>query len=168
MNKTPCTSENTEATALPANVCVFGRFGQLSPAAFHSADCWFDSGRKCWVHVSCIINYLRKNSFLLRWNSREQGSESSTRYCFWSTVSKRGTHFEHNFIIDKYSCKMVNTLLSGVFNFSAISHNFNLRSAKRSLWTTAKFVPYWISLLFCCNTMVSSWIFERYTFLQKQ
>ena len=35
-----------------------------------------------------------KKCFLLHWNSSKQRSESSTRCCFSSTVSKRGTHFE--------------------------------------------------------------------------
>ena len=63
MNKIPCTSQNTEAKALPADVCVFGCFGSLSPAAAHSADCWFDSGVKWQIHVSYIVTYLCKNSF---------------------------------------------------------------------------------------------------------
>ena len=81
-----------------------------------------------------LSHIYEKNSFLLCWNSCKQRSESSTRCCFWSTVSKRGTHFEHNFLIDKYSCKIVSTLSSDIFNSSAISRNFNLRSAKTSLW----------------------------------
>ena len=32
------------AKTLPADVCFFGRFGWLSPAAVHSADCRFYSG----------------------------------------------------------------------------------------------------------------------------
>ena len=28
---------------MPADVCIFGCFEQLSPAAVHTADCWFDS-----------------------------------------------------------------------------------------------------------------------------
>ena len=65
MNKIPYASQNMEAKTLPADVCVFGHFGQLSPAAVHSADCWFDSGVK-WIHVSSIIRYLCKNSFLFQ------------------------------------------------------------------------------------------------------
>ena len=56
------------------------------------------------------------------------------------------THFENSFLNDKCSCKMVNTLPSDIFNSSAISRNFNVRSAKTSLWnfllfstTTAEF-----------------------------
>ena len=45
-----------------------------------------------------------KNCFLLCRNSCKQCSESSTRGCFWSTVSKRCTHFEHSFRIDKSFC----------------------------------------------------------------
>ena len=44
-------------------------------------------------------------------------------------------HFEHNFLIDKSSCKKVNTLPSDIFNSSAISCNFNLRCAKTNLWS---------------------------------
>ena len=43
-----------------------------------------------------------------------------------------GTHFEHSFFIDKCSCKMVP---SDIFNSSTILHNFNLQSAKMSLWS---------------------------------
>ena len=39
MNKIPCASQNTEAKTLPADVCIFGPFGQFSPAAVHSTDC---------------------------------------------------------------------------------------------------------------------------------
>ena len=72
MNKIPYPSQNTEAKTLPADVCIFGHFGWLSPAAVYSADCRFDSGVKWWIHVSSIVTYLHKNFFfffffLLRW-----------------------------------------------------------------------------------------------------
>ena len=118
-----------------ADVCIIGCFGRLSPAAVLSADCRFDSRGKWWIYVSSIIIYLCKNSFLLHGNSCKQCSESSARCCFWLTVSKYDTHFKHSFLIDKCSCKMVNTLPSGIFNSSAISCNFNLWSAKMSLWS---------------------------------
>ena len=75
MNKIPCTSQNTEAKTLPADVCFFDHFWQLSPAAVHSADSWFDSGVKWCIHVSSIVTYLCKNTFLLCWNSCKQRSE---------------------------------------------------------------------------------------------
>ena len=81
-----------------------------------------------------VSHICAKKSFLLRWNSCKQCSESSVRCCFRSTVSKRGTYFERSFLNDKFSCKRVNTRPSDIFNFSAISRNFNLRSGKRSLW----------------------------------
>ena len=129
MNKMPCESQNT----LPADVCLFGCLRRLSPAAVHSAVHRFDSGVKWWIHVSSIVSYLCKNSFLLCWNSCKQHSESSTHCCFWSTVSKCCIHFhEHSFLLDKCSCKMVTTLPSDIFNSSAISRNLNLWSAKMS------------------------------------
>ena len=54
-----------EAKTLPADVCVFGHFGWLSPASFHSADCQFDSRVKWWINVSSIVTYLPKNSFFI-------------------------------------------------------------------------------------------------------
>ena len=135
MNKIPCTTQNTEAKTLPADVCAFGCFGLLSPAAVHSADCQFDSEVKWWIHVSSIVTYLCKNPFLLCWNSCKQCSELSIRCCFWSTLSKCSTQFEHSFHNEKCSCRMVNTLPSDVFNSSANSHSFNLWSDKMSLWS---------------------------------
>ena len=58
MNKISCASQNAEAKILPADVCIFGRFEQLSPAAVFSADCRFDSGVKWWIHVTAIVTYL--------------------------------------------------------------------------------------------------------------
>ena len=154
MNKIPCASQNTEDKTLPAYVCVFGHFGRLLPAAVHSADYRFDPGVKWWIHVSSIVTYLHKNSFLLHWNSCKQCSESSMHCCFWLTVSKLGTHFEHNFLI------LNAKLPSDIFNSSAISHNFNLRSVKTSLWsffvfsrTTAEFG--WPE---CWASFVSVWL----------
>ena len=93
-----------------------------------------------------LSHIYKKNSFLLHWNSYKQHSESLMHCCFWLTVSKCGTHFEHSFLIDKYSCKMVNTLSPDIFNSSVMSCNFNLWLAKTSLWnflvfsgTTAEF-----------------------------
>ena len=147
MDKIPCLSQNTEAKSLPADICVFDRFGRLSPAAVHWVDCRFDSGVKWWIHVSFIVTYLRKKSILLRLNSCQQRSESSTRCCFWSTVSKCGTHFEHSFLIDKCSCKMVTT--SDIFNSSAFAYNFNLRSVETS----------WLSfLMFSRTTAKTRWL----------
>ena len=39
MNKMLCASQNTEPKTLPADVCIFGCLGRLSPAAVYSADC---------------------------------------------------------------------------------------------------------------------------------
>ena len=155
MNKIPSASQNTEAKTLPADVCNFGRFGQLSLAAVQSTDSQFDSGVKWWIHVLSIVTYLCKNSFLLRWNSYTQCSESSTHCCFWSIMGKCCTHFEHNILIDKCSCKMGNTLPSDIFNPSTISRNFNLQLAKRvgvfqdNCWI---YVTWAFSIICVCRT----------------
>ena len=86
----------------------------------------------------------RRKSFLPRLNSFKQRSESLTRCCFWSGVSKRGTHFGNNLRIPKDSCKIVNTLPSDIFEVSAISCNFNLRSPKTILWNFVNFSSRWL------------------------
>ena len=132
MNKIPCASQNTKTKALPSDVCIFGHFGQLSPACDNSVDCWFDSGVKWWIHVSSIVINLHKTSL----RCVKTVANTLNRQCiivFWSTVRKHGTHFEHSFLIGKCVRKMVNTLPSDIFNSSAISCNFNLWLAKTSL-----------------------------------
>ena len=81
------------------------------------------------------LSHFCKNSLLLHWISCKQSPESSMRSCFLSTVSKRGTHFENSFLIDKCLCKIVNIQLSDIYNSSAPSRNFNLRLAKTILWS---------------------------------
>ena len=124
---------------LPAEVCIFGHFGQFLPTAVHPADCQFNSRGKWWIHVSSIVTYLHKNSFSLYWNSCKQHSDLSTHCYFELTVSKHCTHCEHSFLIDKCSCKMVNILFFDIFNSSDISCNFNLRLTKTSLWSSFVF-----------------------------
>ena len=135
-----------KAKTLP-DVCVFGCFGRLSPGSVLSAECRFNSRVKRWIHVSSIVTYLHKNSFLLHQNSCKQHSESSTHCCFWLTLSKRGTILEHSSLIDKCSGKMGNTLSSDIFNSSAISGNFNFWSVKTSWWNLLVFsgttVEFW-------------------------
>ena len=106
-------------------------FTSCCPLSWLPIWLWREMVDPCFIH--CPI--FTQNFFLLCRNSCKQRSESSTRCCFWSSVRKRGTHFELNFLIEKCSCKMVNTLPSDIFNSSAISHNFNLRLAKTCLWS---------------------------------
>ena len=143
MNKIPYPSQNTQAKNLPVDVCIFGRFGWLSPAAVHSADCQFDSRVKWWIYASLIVIYLCKN-FLLHWNCCKKNALNHW-YLVFDWLSQYCTDFEHGFFIDKCSYKIVNTLPSDIINFSTISSNFSLRLAKTSLEffmfsrTTAKF-----------------------------
>ena len=138
MSKIPCMSgpseeswrEKFRACPLPADCCVFGRFGRLSPSPLHSADALFDSGVNWWIHVSFIVMYRRKQSFLLRVSSFKQRSKSWIRCCFCSTVSKRGTHLEYNYLTHKFSCTTLNTVPLDIFRMSAISCNFTFRSDK--------------------------------------
>ena len=63
MNKIPCISQNTEAKTLPADGCVFGRFGRLSPTAVHSDDCWFDSRLNGWSMFHPLSHIYAKTPF---------------------------------------------------------------------------------------------------------
>ena len=86
------------------------------------------------MHVLSIVIYLRQNSFfvtLKQW----QTTVWIFNTLFLIDCERRGNHFEHCFLIDKCSCKMVNTLSFDISNSYAISSNFNLRSAKMSLWS---------------------------------
>ena len=83
-------------------------------------------------------------------------SESLIRCCFWSTVSKCGTHFEHSFLIDKCSCKIVNMLPSYIFNSFTISRNFNLRSSQNEFveffgvfWDNCQIWVTWVFSIIC-------------------
>ena len=116
------------AKTFPVDVWVLRR---VLGTAVLSDNGRFDSEVKWWVHVSSIDKYVLKKSFLFRWNSYKQRSESSTRGCFWATVSKRAPTL-NSFLIDKCSCKIGNTLPSDIFNSPAILLNFNLRSANGS------------------------------------
>ena len=97
------------------------------------------SWQPIWLHSEvvdpCFIHYWIFTQKFLFVVLKQLQTESSTCCCFWLTVSKRSTHFAHGFLIDKCSCKIVNALLSDIFNFSALSRNFNLRMAKTSLWS---------------------------------
>ena len=123
--------------------CVFGRFGRLSPAAVHSADWWFDSRVKWWIHVLSIVTYFRQTFFALKQLQTTLWIVEVLLFLidFWS-------HFERSFLIEKLSCKIVNTLSSDIFNSSAIWCNFNLRSAKKFRWVFWRFPRIWITWIF--------------------
>ena len=125
-----------EAKILPVAFCFFSHFGRLLPAAVYSADSQlichetqttkpstdsrFDSEVKWWIHFLSIVTYLRKNSFFMPWNRYKQCSDSSTHCCFWLTVSKHANYFEHSFLIDVCSWKMIEILSSDIFKSTAI------------------------------------------------
>ena len=100
MNKIHCTSQNMEAKTLPADICILGRFGWLSPAAVHSADYQF---------VSSIVTYLCKTPFCCV--KTVANNALNRRDVFDQLWVKHDTHFEHSFLIKKCPCKMVTTLL---------------------------------------------------------
>ena len=69
-------------------------------------------------------------------------------------VRKRRTYFQNNLRIPNDSCIVVNTLPSDIFNVSAISHNFNVRSPKTDCWFPWCGVPITlVKPLLCLNSI---------------
>ena len=62
------------------------------------------------IHVSSIVTYRRKKCDGLCVNMAKHCSESTTRCCYWSIVSERGTHFKKSFL-------MVTLLPSDIFSY---------------------------------------------------
>ena len=84
-----------------------------------------------WSSGTCFIHcYIFTQKFLFVVLKQLQTMFWILDALFWTMI-----HFEHSFLIDKCSCKLVNRQPSDIFNSSAISHNFNLQSAKMSLWS---------------------------------
>lgn len=95
----------------------------------HLTDCRLDPEVKWWSHVSFMVTYRMKKTFLLQLSRSKERSELLTRYCFLPNVSKRGTHY-NGFLMGKLSCKMKWTRSFDIVRMSAISLHFILRFAK--------------------------------------
>ena len=132
MNKIPCKSKKIEAKTLPADACIFGWFGRLSSAAIHSADCqfwlWSEVVDPYFIH--CHI-FIQKILFVVL-KQLETTLWIIDVLLILIDCEQTLHHFEYSFLIDKYSCKMVNTLPSDIFQSSAILCNFNLWLTKTS------------------------------------
>ena len=96
-----------------------------------------------WIHISSIVTYLCKNFFLLCWNSCKQCPESSM-CCFWLTLSKCSTYFEHS-VLSEYTAFWH-------LNSCAISLNF-------SLWSVKEFVEFFVVFRDNCQIWVT-WAFS--------
>ena len=111
MNKIPGASQSIEAKTLPADVCIFGHFGWLSPAAFHSADCRFDSGSM----FQPLSHIYTKTPFCCIETVANNALNCWCVVVFDQLWANAAPTLKHNFLIDKCSCKIMNTLLSDIF-----------------------------------------------------
>ena len=159
MNKIPYISQNTETKTLPADVCVFGRFGRLSPAAIQPADCLFYSGVKWCIYfmhchiftqkLFCCIETVANNALnhwrvvVFDWLWANPAPSLNTALSLTNVLAKWWIH-----------CLLISSTL---LLFHAI---INLWSAKMSLWnilvfsrTTAKFGRPECSASFVCMTI---------------
>ena len=92
MNKISCASQNTKAKILHADVTSLvdlDGFNLLLPTQLTANLTLEWSGGSMF---NLLSHFYAKNSFLFRWNSYKQRSESSTHCCFWLTVSKRNNY----------------------------------------------------------------------------
>ena len=105
----PLESQKTEAITLPANCCVFTRFGAFPPGPTHCFAFFFNSDVQRWNHVSLMVTNWRKKTLGLRLKRAKQLFESRNRWRFWSIVSKRGTHFAVSFLMPRSTCKISTT-----------------------------------------------------------
>ena len=76
----------------------------------------------------------RTKSALLLWNIAKHSIETSSRRCYCSIVSKRGTHLVHSFLMSKFSVNMRWTTFFEMPTMSASSCTFNRRSSNNILW----------------------------------
>ena len=142
---------------------TFGHFGQLSPAAVHSAVGWFNSWVKWCIQVSSIVTFTQNPRFLAL--KQLQTTLSIINALLFLIDCEQTRHqFWTQFLVDEGLCKMGNTLPSDFFNSSAILRYFNLRSAKKGLWSffflvfsgkTAEFRRPERSASICVSTSVS-------------
>ena len=102
---------------------------------FHCFDCSFVSDVKWWTHASARVMNRRKKSALLLWKIDKHSIETSSRRCFCSIVSKRGTHLAHSFLMSKFSVNMWRTALFVMPTMSTRSRSFSRRSSNTILWT---------------------------------
>ena len=152
MNKIPCSSQNIWRP----KPCLLMFASLVALSGFHLQ-------LSTQLTTDLTPYFIHCHTFLLCWNSCKQCSELLTCCCFWSTVSKHGTHFEHSFFLDKCSCKMVNTLPSDIFNSSAISYNFNLQLVKMSLWSFLGQLPNLGDLSVQHHLYLCNYIWSRHT-----
>ena len=150
MNKIPCASQNMEAKTLPADVCIFGHFGRLSPAADHSTDCRFVVEDLSFIHSHIFTQKL----FFVE---LKQLQKSSTHCCFWSTVNKRGIRFDHSFLLKDLHAKwwihcllMPSTLLlshdTSIYNrLKRVYGVFCVFRNNYRIWTTWAFIIIYVN-----------------------
>ena len=95
---------------------------------------FFVSGVKWLAHISSMVMNRRKKSALLLWNIAKHSIETSSRRCFCSIVSKRGTHLVHSFLMFKFSVNMRCIALFEMPTISASPRTFSRRSSNTILW----------------------------------
>ena len=96
---------------------------------------WSEVLDPCFIHCHIFTQKL----LFVALKKLQTTSELSTCCCFGLTVSKRSTHFEHSFLIDKCSCKMVNmspsrSLDQWRLTFPGGRSNLNRTSRLPMLW----------------------------------
>ena len=131
MNKIRCAFQNMKGKTLPADICVLDHFGQLSPAAVHTADCRFDSRVKWWIcFIHCHI-FMQKLFFVAL--KQLQTAPWIIDALFFDQVSKHGSHFEHSFLITNVHAKWgIHCLL---ISSTLLSHATSIYDRSKWVWS---------------------------------
>lgn len=114
--------ENTAAMSFRANWCGFGYFSRLSSFPLHFL---FSTLEYSDETTSLIHWYVpTEKPFLLLVNGFKQCSESWTRDCFCSTLTKISIHLEKSYFIPKFSWIVLNRVPFDNYRMSDICCNF--------------------------------------------
>ena len=119
---------------LPADGTVFAFFEANCPLSVYCFDCSFASGVAWRTHVLFIVTNRRKKSALILWNFAKHWVWTSSRRCFCSIESNRGTHLAHSFLMFAFLINMRCIAQFEMRTMFASSRNFSRRSFTTILW----------------------------------
>lgn len=139
----PCVFQKTDAMTLSVDETLFAYFCVDSPLSVHCFDHFFISNVKWWIHISSMIMNWYKNFAYC--SETSPNTETSSRHCFCSIMSKCGTHLTHSFLIYMFTVNMRCIALFEISTMADSSHTFSPRSFNTIFW-----------ILFIVSGMVTS------------
>lgn len=116
--------------------CLWMKWSSASLNRLSLLSSWFDRfSSRVWNDTPIFHPWVRrKYSALYQWNFAKNSSETSSRHCFCSNVSRYDTYFAHSFLISKFSVNMRCTISFEMSVISANSQTFSRLSSSTVLW----------------------------------